>query len=398
MNAPADPMGEPPRSPIPDPRLQMVRNWTPFSHFDCDKMGPGRKFHDTIVIKGTFLLAEGVLERAQEQSEVALADTYWDDGAPERSSLKHAGEVILVKPTTDVIVTGTARSPGGALLPAWQASVVVRRGGQTVLGHRARVLGPRLFRHGAGGWALEDPEPTAEVPIRYELSYGGAHPAKLGETPSPPAEPEDTPAVSTEEAPSDPATPLWVVHPPNPSGTGFFDEGALDPARTYRAPQWEPEGHPLSGINREIALAGFGPVARHWSSRLGYAGTYDDAWEREMRADSAKGLPADYARDFDPRFFQCAHPELIAPSYLEGDEEIVLTGVMPSASPFVVRLPGVRVVARLVDGKGGRHEERLVLDTVHIDVDAGAVYLCWRLTLDQGRDVHTALLTAGGPP
>jgi hypothetical protein len=375
MNAPADTMGEPPRSPpIPDPRLQMVRNWTPFSHFDCDKMGPGRKFHDTIVVKGTFLLSEGVLERAREQSEVAVADTYWDDGAPERSSLKHAGEVLLVKPTTDVIVTGTARSPGGAPLPALEASVVVRRGGQTVLGHRARVLGPRVFRHGAGGWTLEGPEPTGEVPIRYELSYGGAHPAPEG-----------------------PATPPWVVHAPNPSGTGFFDEAELDPARTYRAPQWEPEGHPLSGINREIPLAGFGPVARHWSSRLGYAGTYDDAWEREMRADSDRGLPADYARDFDPRFFQCGHPELIAPSYLEGDEEIVLTGVMPAASPFVARLPGVHVFARLVDGKGGRHEERMVLDTVHVDVDAGAVYLCWRLTLDQGRDVHTALITAGDP-
>src|SRR5262249_13916557 len=152
-----------------------------------------------------------------------------------------------------------------------------------------------------------------------------------------------------------------------PSGTGFFDERALSASVDYRAPQWQPHDHQVTDINSEVPLTGLGPVARPWASRLRYAGTYDDAWERATRADVARGLPADYAADFDPRFFQCAHPSLIAPSYLEGDEEITLGGVMPGAPSFTMRLPGRRVTAHLLDGSGAWHEERMLLDTVHID-------------------------------
>ena len=133
-------------------------------------------------------------------------------------------------------------------------------------------------------------------------------------------------------------------------------------------------------------------VARPWTSRLKYAGTYDDAWLHATREDVAAGRPADYARDFDPRFFQCAHPGLILPDYLEGDEEIVLTGLMPGAAsgsssraasgsssraasgsssraaPFAIQLPGVRAVAELRNGKepcrGARisgHDDKLAI-------------------------------------
>ena len=148
----------------------------------------------------------------------------------------------------------------------------------------------------------------------------------------------------------------------------------------------------MTAINHEVALAGLGPVARSWSARIGYAGTYDEAWERAMRADVASGLPADYAADFDERFFQCAHPALIAPSYLDGDEEIELTGLGRGAGPFTLQLPGTPVGARLCTGTGTWHRERMRLDTVHIDLDAEEVFLCWRLTLDQGRDIRGAIL------
>lgn len=137
-------------------------------------------------------------------------------------------------------------------------------------------------------------------------------------------------------------------------------------------------------------MTGFGPVARPWTCRLRYAGTYDDAWLRAAREDVAKGLPADYARDFDPRFFQCAHPALITPEYLDGDEEVTLAGLMPGARPFTLRLPGVRVVAELRNGKESTSLEALCLDTMHIDLDAATVSLCWRLTLNQARDVRAA--------
>lgn len=363
-------------SPIPEPRLEQVHNLTPLAAFQCDKMGVGRRFYDTVVVKGTFKLAPGRLELSDEQPPAVLADVPWDDAPPERSSLRHAVEALLVKPSTDVIVTGTVRSPSGKPAPRWDVGVTVRRAGATVLEHRVRVTGPRSFRHRDGhGWMLTDPDPTTEVPIRYELAYGGAYPI---------------PAASGYAADQQ----HWVVHPPNPSGTGFVDASTLSPDMEIRAPQWEDPAHPVTAVHHEVPVAGLGPVARPWSSRLRYAGTYDEAWEQKTREDVRNGLPADYPADFDPRFFQCAHPALITPEYLLGDEELVLSGMVPGADPLVLRLPCRRVEALAIDGKENREVIRMALDTVHVDLDAAVVHLCWRLTLDQAKDVRAAVVFA----
>jgi len=363
--------------PVPEPRLRKVDNRTAFASFSCDKMAVGRKFYDTVVVKGTFALAPGRLVRDKEQAEVVLSDTYWDAAGAARSSLKQAGEAVLLKPRTDVIVTGTLRAPVGLCAPQWSASVVVWRRGEAVIDYHVEVFGPRMLRHAASRWSLLEADDTSEVPIRYELSYGGAYQAPAND-------------ASDDDAAGPHAERPWIVHPPNPSGVGFCDERALDTDTLQPAPRWQTREAPFKQVNAEIPPAGFGPISRSWSSRLQYAGTYDAAWESGMRADVARGLPADYPADFDPRFFQCAHPELIAPGYLDGDEQIELGGVMPQDKPYTLALPGGRIVARLVDGKGTSHVERLALDTVHVDVDAGKVYVCHRLTLDQARDVRSA--------
>lgn len=363
-----------PLSPIPEPRLRHVQNQTPFALFQCDKMGVGRRFHDTVVLKGTFDLAPGPLRLAVVQAPVALADDYWDLEAAERSSVKHAGEAVLFKPRTDVIITGTVRSPSGRSLVAWDAAVMVKNQWRTVLDYEVEVTGPRAWRYTSlQGWALSRPAPTTEVPIRYELAYGGAY-------------------MDPERFTLEGAAPTWIVHEPNPSGTGFFDERAMNVALAYRAPQWQPREAPVTALNRSAPLTGFGPIARPWSARLQYAGTYDDAWERATRADVARGLPADYAADFDPRFFQCAHPSLITSEYLRGDEHVGLHGMVPGHEQLVVQLPGIAPRARLRDGVSPPREEPIPLDTVHIDLDARAVYLCWRLVLDQARSIHSAVI------
>jgi hypothetical protein len=363
--------------PIPEPRLRKVKNETPFRWFDCDKMGPGRRFFDVVIVKGTFKLTEGLLRLATAQADVSLGDESWDAEVPEHASLRLPGDAILTKPSTDVLVTGTARR--AEPLTGWNAGVVVRRQGATLFEHWAAVYGRRAWRHRrAKGWTLDDPEPAIEVPLRYELAYGGAY-RKSGR------------AAEADEAGAG-APPEWIVHQPNPSGTGFFDLDALDVDRDVRAPQWEDHANPVGEMNRDVAVAGFGPIARPWAARAKYAGTYDEAWERGMREDTDRGLPADYPGDFDPRFFQCAHPGLVAPSRMQGDEEISLVGVVAREGPFTMQLPGKRLMARLVDGAGDWQNERLVLDTVHVDLDEEEVYLTWRITLDQSRDIRGAAI------
>ncbi|MEZ4296731.1 MAG: DUF2169 domain-containing protein [Polyangiaceae bacterium] len=351
----------------------MVKNLTRFPHFHCQKMGAGRRFFDTLVLKGTFDLRPGLLCPSEEQAPIVLADRYHEPGNASRSSLSHAGEVVLRKPTTDILVTGSARSPGGRARTEWECSVSVERRSAVLLRHAATATGPRSFVHRAlRGWTVSDPEPAVEVPIRYELSYGGSY----------------------REARSPPGTPRFVVHRPNPSGTGLFDEDALDRSRAYPAPRWQDRAQPVTQINTDSPLVGFGPVARMWTARLRHAGTYDHAWEQRMRADAERGLVPDYPADFDPRFFQCAHPALVTREPLQGDERLWLTGLLPDAGPVGLALPGFCPRARLL-APGRPWEERpLALDTVHIDLDASRVHLCFRITLEDREDIRAAVVVA----
>jgi hypothetical protein len=352
---------------VPRPRLTSVQNLTPFAFMQCDKMAPGRRFHDTVVVKAAFELTPGLLHRAGAAG-IALVDEWRDPARPERSSLARAGDVLLFKPSTDLIVTGTARSPGGRAARAWDVAVAVRdREGATLLSHALRATGPRRWEHRAlRGWTLSEPDLATEVPIRYELAYGGAF-------------------VHPEHG--------WNVCDANPSGLGHCDPEMLDTSRAYPAPQWELPDHPVARMNAEVPLAGLGPISRPWSSRRRYAGTYDDAWQRRMREEAAEGWPIDYPADFDPRFFQCASPSLVTREYMRGDELIGLSGLCGGDEPFVTRLPCIRVCASLARAPGDWTDVALPLDTVHVELDAKRVYLSWRLSLDQSRGFEAAILT-----
>lgn len=364
--------------PPPDPCLREVVNDTPFELFQCDKMGVGRRYFDTVVLKGTFALTPERLPLAEVQLPIALADELWDEGDAERSSIKVAGEVVLTKPTTDVIVTGHARAPGPDPLSEWPALVEIRGRDGLEVDYGAHVVGPHAWRFThAHGWVLPNPEPTLAVPIRYELAFGGAY-AK--------AFPEELASPGVE----------WVVHEANPCGSGFFEERYMDESREYSAPQWLPDLSFVGRRDAKVPLVGFGPVARPWPARLKYAGTYDERWIARTRAEVAQGMPADYAADFNPRYFQCANPALVMPRYLEGSEIVRLTGLLPGDEPFVFQLPCVLVRAETVNGANESAAEQLPLDTVHIDVDAATVSLCWRLTLDQARDIRGASFHLAG--
>jgi len=48
----------------------------------------------------------------------------------------------------------------------------------------------------------------------------------------------------------------------------------------------------------------------------------------------------------------------------------------------------------MINGKGTGGLRELPLDTVHIDIDAATVSLCWRLTLNQALDIRSAAFAA----
>jgi hypothetical protein len=361
---------------IPPSRLLSIQNLTPFNFFKCHKMAPRRRYADVTVVKGTFELTPGTLELKTPAAEpIVPADHYWDGNAGVRASVKKAGDLVLYKPGTDVIVTGTAHAPRGRPARAWDVGVTVRDASSIRARLELCANGPRRFEHRGmmRGWTVSDPEPATSAPIRYELAYGG---------------------VYTERRAGEPERAR--VHEPNPSGVGFCDADALDKSRTYEAPRWELRDQPVTTVNCDAPLAGLGPLARHWLARRVYAGTYDDAWERDWREGLERRLPPDYARDFDARFFQSAHPSLVSAQHLRGDERLELTGLLEGAEHFATALPGTSIFASVSSGAPPWRELRLPLDTVHVDLDARRVSLVWRLSIDHEQDIRAVVLYVEG--
>jgi hypothetical protein len=185
-----------------------------------------------------------------------------------------------------------------------------------------------------------------------------------------------------------------LVYAPNPSGTGFFDEGALEDAPARPGPRWQLPDAPVTTINGDSPLAGFGPVARSWSSRLRFAGTYDAAWEARLIEDQLKGLVPDYPADFDARFFHAAHPALTSASPLVGDEFLSLRGFVADAPELVLRLPPLRPRVEALHGAETWKDHPAPLDTIHVDLDARRVHAVWRIVLDPRDRVSAVILHA----
>lgn len=349
---------------IPERNLKVADNYTRFALFQGQKMGKGRVYFDVVVVRMTFDLEPTRITLAEHQSPVVLSDRYHDTNDASRSSLVCPGDLILGKPSTDVIVTGTARTRDGRPRARWMCSVAVLRGGTPLLDSRLVATGPRRFVHRAlRGFRLDDPEPTLEVPIRYERAYGGFYENENGA----------------------------VVYKTNPAGRGVFDESSLDKSASYEGPQWELEGSPVTSMNSDSPLAGFGPVGRMYAARLAYGGTYDAAWRARAFEEAAKGLPIDYPGDFDMRFFQCAHPALVAPAELRSGDVVRLTG-LTEGGEVSFEIPNARPVAEVKARDVEWKEEPMALDLVHVDIDAKKVFLVWRMSLASDRRIIATII------
>ncbi len=296
------------------------------------------------VVKATYAIdgkggADGGVSLAQVQEPVNLEGAYW--GEPEASSYKYEPEVAFVKAATDVIFIGHAhaRKPG---VTALKVSLTVGPIQKTVA-----VFGHRYWYKSMGIATATKPQPFEKIPLIAERAFGGwdrRHP--------------------------DPAK--HRVEPRNPVGIGFHAKRS----------QLE-EGRPLPNIEYPSARmkhyrdtpppALFGYISPHWQPRAGFAGTYDDAWQRSR-------MPL-LPKDFDRRFFCGAPSDQIAPGFLRGDETVAISNVtmngrllfkLPAAPPAVCRVRLRR--------KPDQHL-KTQLDTVIINTDEMRLYLLWRAFL-----------------
>ncbi|MFZ4701834.1 MAG: DUF2169 family type VI secretion system accessory protein [Candidatus Methylumidiphilus sp.] len=322
-----------------------VENHSPFPHFLFEKSGYRGKQFDVLAVKATFRLKiDGTrADLAESQRPLVMADIYW--GSPENSSLKFETDLVIAKQRTDIHVVGHAYAEQGKPCRKWLAGIRVGE-----LKKPIYVTGPRHWKYISNQWRLSEPEPVTSVPLRYELAYGGSYTDR---------EKGNAPCFSRM----------------NPIGIGFLDIENLQTDREYSAPQFDNAevSHALTDIRKRYAPQGLGPLSRWWEPRISFVGTYDDVWQKN-------GWPF-LPDDFDFAFYNSAPADLQADGYLEGDEWVVLVGLLPEAKSVTTALGGYKPVCVVEDDGNVLNTLFPRLSTVTVDTDERLIYQTWHLTL-----------------
>lgn len=323
-----------------------------FRQFDADG-----KLDCIVSMRGTFIhVQDGNLEIAPQQESFQWEDAYAGD--PHTSVLLRQSDLTPNKPGTDVTFLGNAYAPDGKPASSWQPRLRVGPVSKTLEVHGERHWQPKVIEKWAGfsakepkrvikDWILTQAQPTNIVPLCWSKAFGGTIPGT------------GDPATET---PAD-------VEPRNPLGCGIVHLDMPYDVGPVPAPQITNVGEKLDW-REQYQPQGFGLVSPWWRSRQQYAGTYDDAWANERHP----LLP----HDFDQRFWNCAHPDLIATPHLAGDESYQLDHLHPDFPQARGHLPGLTLGVLIAqEDQDGWTEMKL--DGVHFDWRSdGRVMLIWR--------------------
>lgn len=330
-----------------------ITNHTPLTPFLFSSQDPQGRDFGVILFRGTFELRDRCpLELVRGPAEIIYSDTYY--GEPTHTSLRREGDLSPYKPRADIHILATAMAPAGRPASSWHVEARVGALGKTL-----RVTGPRRWVHRAiGGWRLSAPEPCMEVPLRYEYAYGGTFRREGRES-----------AVCEE----------------NPVGMGFVRLADLRSGEEVPAPRIESTDKPIGELGHSHKPEGMGPLAPAWLPRRAYAGTFDERW----REGPQPRLPA----DFDYAFYNSAHPDLIYPAFLLGDEEIYLEN-LHARGRLTTRLPGLELGILVYFKEGGAGVVPTWIDTLVIDTHEMRVHVTWRACYSKRRTISAMVARA----
>lgn len=362
----------------------LVENYSGLPHALVEKCTPDGDPCDVIVVRGTFNFAKNgqPVTLAARQQPIVWGEEYAGPVAedPLRAVIARDGDLTLFKPGTDIHVLGRARPPRGEAAASWLAGL--RLGQKT---KHLRLYGPRQFTRTLTGWKLGEASPTEHVALDYRKAFGGL--------------------LTLNEHLSGTGQAVSVSHPGNPAGCGWLPDSvalsALEPAArknmqawidnldTLTAPQIESPDEPILQPFQSSAPQGLGPVARWTQPRVGYQGTLDDRWRAERYPDPPE--------DFDLRYNQSAHPDLVITPYLRGDELIETYGLLPE-NQVSMRLPGWRILMVATHESGLAQICTPVLDTATFDLDARQLILVWRIAFDRNNPLQKVVIGADDLP
>lgn len=289
-------------------------------------------------VKGTFALPGNGEEPQLLDEQVPLVEADVFTGEPGFSSPLYETDYAPMKPRCDVLLNGSAHSPGGRSASRVRVSLQVGP-----IAKSFDVVGNRLWVASLIGAVASQPEPFTSMQITYDRAFGGvdaAHP--------------------------DPAKHRFYES--NHAGVGFHSQTAREFIDGTPLPNTEETGRLVENPRGSYAPMSFGPIGRAWTPRVKLAGTYDQNWIDHI----FPFLPP----DFDERYYQSA-PEDQQMNYPRGGEEVILRNLTPAGSTSF-RLPPLNLPVVFYARHGENKETNAVVDTIVIEPDLHRFMLTWR--------------------
>jgi hypothetical protein len=304
----------------------------------------------TIVMKATFKLADDRNWKPADKQRKPQRDTPFMDDLGR--SLAWASDFVAFKPNFDLLVQGSFHQPGGVPAPDGRAFIKLGPIEKELLFH-----GPRfVFADADGHWHITQTEPIAELPLRWEYSFGGL---------------------------SDPRNPLGIGMDPMSDEQG--------PPR-IPLPQIEYPDDQLRKLDDRPRPANFAPVPPRFAERLKKLGTRDQRW-----ANFRAPLPP---KDYDPSAHNAAPADQQATGFPRGNEVLFLRNLHPSIAELATPLPGLRAragILRKVPHGMVAEEVWMRLDTIVALPDEDELVQVWRgVVALQGRSEEEILLVQVG--
>ncbi len=298
-----------------------------------------------VLVKSCYdIAADGRLSLSDEPAPICFEGEYV--GEPGLSSLKVAPEANFEKLATDVVLIGQAYAPNGEPVTQFDVGLQVANRRQHIRVFGDRVWQKRVTAKSVVSWVMTSPQSVTNVPLINEKAFGGQ---------------DLTPADKKHQA----------CEPRNLLGIGVIakhsqlEEVALpnleDPQQLIQSPSDRPQP------------VGMGFISPDCQPRLGYSGTYDKHWEKTR----LPMLPA----DFDRKFFNAAHPKLIAQGFLQGNETIHIINACPQGK-LSVQMPDDKPEIRIKFQYEAPKPLAVKLDTVLINTDEMKLTMLWRATED----------------
>ncbi|MDH5857379.1 DUF2169 family type VI secretion system accessory protein [Lampropedia aestuarii] len=293
--------------------LPEIRNHTQFPSQYFQMMDSDDHLFHVLVSRVSYDLlnldANAMPRLAKTQTPLVQADQFY--GQPNTSALIQESDFAPYKPQCDIVFAhANAYAPGEQAVQRWPVGVRVGDWSKLLM-----VCGPRTMAAGLMGYKLSEPAPAIQVPLRYELAFGGAQ--------------QPDPTLPTEPAGAQ------AMYLPNPIGCGWLGKAGLQKTKqaAMRAPQIEVFNQALDDAalaRQNYPVIGLGAIGRWWQPRVDLTGTYDAVWQEHRWP----RLP----KDANPAYWNCA-PEDQQIAWPKGGEEILLAGLTPGGGRFKAKLP-----------------------------------------------------------